>query len=201
MSRERWLGRRRHRRGRVRRPHSCRAAARRASGLCRRRQAPSRARRTVESRDADLAVADRERARRHRGPSRPRRMRARQRRSVLLRRRRDADAPFRRGRDDLRPGAVRLCARGGAARLEPAGLRAALAARPPARSDHSASAPWRAHSGALLGRRHAGQAGGAAHGARHGTIEAHDLRGDGRPARAHSHERRRRLCARRTSPL
>ena len=42
--------------------------------------------------------------------------------------------------------------------------------------------PRRAHSRAVLGRRDAGQAGGAAHGARHGTIEAHNLRGDGRSA-------------------
>ena len=98
-----------------------------------------------------LAVADRERARRHRSAPRPLRMRARQRRSVLLRRRRHADAPFPGRRNDLDPGALRLCARGVAARLEPAGLRVAHASRAPARSDHSAFAARRAHSGALVG--------------------------------------------------
>ncbi len=83
-----------------------------------------------------------------------------------------------------------------AARLEPAGLRVAHASWAPARSDHSAFAAGRAHSGAVVGRRHAGQAGGAFDGARHGTIEAHDLRGDGRPKRAHSHDGGAGLCAR-----
>ena len=125
MSRERWLAVVGVGEDGDRRPLSCRAAARRASGVRGRRQAPPRARRTVDRRDARLAVADRERARRDRGASRRVRLRARERRSVLLRRRRHADAPLRRRRNDLRPGAVRLCARRGAARLEPAGLRAA----------------------------------------------------------------------------
>ena len=48
-------------------------------------------------------------------------------------------------------------------------------------------AAGRAHHRAVLGRGHAGQAGGAFGRARHGTIEAHHLRGDGGPARAHPH--------------
>jgi precorrin-3B methylase len=48
-------------------------------------------------------------------------------------------------------GAVGLCARGVAARLEPTGLRVAYASRAAARSDHSASLPWRAHSRSVLG--------------------------------------------------
>ena len=112
----------------------------------------------------------------------------------------DADAPLLRRGNDLRPVAVRLCARRGAARLEPAGLRAAHSARPAARGDHSAPAPWRAHSRAVLGRRDSGQAGGAAHGARHGTIEAHNLRSDGRSVRADSHDRGAEASRSRTSP-
>ena len=45
-------------------------------------------------------------------------LRARERRSVLLRRGRHADAALRRRRNDLRARALRLCARRGAARLE-----------------------------------------------------------------------------------
>src|SRR6185312_6241608 len=106
----------------------------------------------AQSRDAGLALADRERARRNRNPSRPPRMRAGERRSVLLRRRRDADAPLRGTRNDLDPGALRLRARRLAAWLERAGLRIALAARAPARGDHPASRRRRAHSFALVGR-------------------------------------------------
>ena len=56
---------------------------------------------------------------------------ARQRRSVLLRGRRHLDAPFSGGRNDLGSSAVGLCARCVAARLEPAGLCVAHAARAP----------------------------------------------------------------------
>ena len=94
------------------------------------------------------------------------------------------------------PAPLRLCARRGAARLEPAGLRLAVAARPAARGDHSASATRRANSRLLLGRRDPCEGRGAAHGARHGTIEAHGLRSDGRPARAHPQGAGSRLRAR-----
>ena len=122
----------------------------------------------------------------HRGPFR---LRARQRRSVLLRRRRHAHAPFCGGRNDLNPVAVGLCACRRAARLEPAGLRVAHASWAAARGDHSAFAAGRAHSGAVVGRRDPSQAGGASDAAWHGSIEAHNLRGDGGPERADSHGR------------
>ena len=98
------------------------------------------------------------------------------------------DAPFPGRRDDFDSGALRLCACRVATRLEPAGLRVAHASRAPARSDHSAFAAGRAHSGAVLGRRDPSQVGGAFDDARHGTIEAYDLRGNGGSARAHSHD-------------
>ena len=173
---------RRPRRGRDRRPLSCRANARCASGARRRRRAPSRARSarsTPKPMSGPSPIEDAlDTIEAWRGKPR---LRARQRRSVLLRRRNDADAPVLARRDGLPSRAFGLCARRGAARLEPAGLRDAVSAWPSARGDHSASAAGRADSGALLGRNDAGKACGAAHGARHGAIQAHDLRGDGRP--------------------
>ena len=85
---------RRHRRGRARRPRSCRAAARRASRPCRRRRAPSRACAPLKAETLTWPspienALDAIEARR--GPAR---LRARQRRSVLLRRRRHAHAPL-----------------------------------------------------------------------------------------------------------
>ena len=129
-------------------------------------------------------------------PSRALCVRARQRRSVLLRRRRHVDAPFHRRRNDFNSGGFGLCARRVAARLEPTGLRVGHASWAAARSDHPTFTAGRAHSGAVLGRRHPGQAGGAADGASHGSIEAHDLRGDGGPRRADSDGGGARLCAR-----
>ena len=134
-------------------------------------------------------------------PSRPLRMRARQRRSVLLRRRRHADAAFRGRRDDLDPGALRLCARCGAARLEPAGLRLAVRFTG-GRSKRSFRICSRGARILALSwdRRHAGQAGGAFDCARHGAIEAHDLRGDGRPSASAFARRRRKALRSTTSP-
>ena len=130
--------RRRHRRGRDRRPFSCRAArssrkrpSSSAAGAISRSPGRSRAETLAWPSPIENAL-DAIEARRGRAG-----LRAGERRSVLLRRRRDADAPLLARRDDLRPGALRLRARRRAARLEPAGLRAALAARPAARGDHS----------------------------------------------------------------
>ena len=94
------------------------------------------------------------------------------------------------------PGAVGLCARRVAARLEPTGLRIAHASRAAARGDHSASCTMARAFSRCRGTTRPRQAGGAADSARHGTIEAHHLRGDGRPARAHSHDGGARLRAR-----
>ena len=94
-------------------------------------------------------------------------LRAGERRSVLLRRRRAAAAPFRRRGNDLPARALGVLARRRAARLEPAGLRDALAARPRAGGDHPASAAARAHSRSVLGRHDAGQARATAGRARH----------------------------------
>ena len=64
---------------------------------------------SLAARDARLAVADRGRAARNRSPAGQAGLRAGDRRSVLLRRRDDADAPLRRRRNDLRPRALGLC--------------------------------------------------------------------------------------------
>ena len=128
-----------------------------------RRQAASRPCCAADPRrGAALAEPVRRRGRRGAAPSRPPGLRAGLRRSVPLRRRRRAGAHDRRARDDRRAGALGLQPGGRAARLVVAGHRAALAARPHARSRPPASAARRAHSGPDLRRRRTGRLGAAA---------------------------------------
>ena len=140
MSERALARRRRHRRGRPRRALSCRAA---------------RSSRKPRSSSAARAIWRSPAARRPRRWPGPRRSRTRSPSSWRGAASRSAcwraairsssasaraDAPLRRRRNDLPARALGLRARRGAARLEPAGLRAALAAWPRARGDHPASA-------------------------------------------------------------
>ena len=150
-----------------------------------RRQAASGAGGTAYSRRV-TAVAEpvRRRCRRSAAPSRPAGLRARLRRSVPIRRRRRAGAAHRCARDDRRSGAVGVQPRRGAARLVAAGQRAAVAARPRARSDPPASAARRAHSRSDFRWRRTGRAGGAADRNRLRRVAPYRARSARRSARA-----------------
>ena len=113
------------------------------------------------------------------------RLRAGERRSVLLWRRDDADAPLFALRDGLRPAPSAFAL--AAARLgwsEQDCAMLSLHGRP-----LEAIVPHLQPDARILALSwdgdDAGQARGAYRGARHGAVEAHGLRGHGRPARAH----------------
>src|SRR5271170_3059362 len=146
---------RRYRRGRARRAFSCRTASLGASDAGRRRRAAPGAGLADLGGDAFLALADRGRDSRVARAARRSDLRARERRSLLLRRRNLAAAAFRARGYHLPARAVGVLAGRRPARLEPAGLRDALAAWPRAGSGHPSPAAEREDSRAVMGRRNA----------------------------------------------
>ena len=176
----------RHRRGRRRglEPGGARTDRRGRDRV--RRQASSGAGGAADPRRG-TAMAEPVRRRRGRGAaaSRPPGLRARLRRSVPIRRRRRTGAPYRCPRDGRRSGAVGVQPCRGAARLVAAADRAALAARPRARSDPPASATRRAHSRSDLRWRRTGGAWRSCWRDRLRRIAADGARSARRSARAH----------------
>ena len=100
------------------------------------------------------------------------------------------------GGDALPAASLGLQPGGGAPRLVAAGRLAGQPARPRPGGHRAPPAARRAHPGAVVGRRDAGEARGVPDRARPGRLEADRARAHGRAARARARARRRRLRSR-----